>query len=248
MWKYSSHHSSRVLRLVALSLATIWLPACSHPKDDGPPAVPSTAEPGPTSAPVAAAPAVATNPSEPRPKIVAFGDSLTAGFGLEKSKSYPAFLQELLDEQGYHYEVVNAGVSGETSAGGLRRIDHALGDDDVRVVIVELGGNDGLRGLPPKDLEKNLGAIVEKAKKRGVRVLLTGMEAPPYLGDEYTSAFRAVYPALAEREHVAVMPFFLADVAANPDLNQLDGIHPNERGAKIVAANVLRSLEPLLRK
>jgi acyl-CoA thioesterase-1 len=172
---------------------------------------------------------------------------LTAGFGLEKSQSYPAALQRLLDSRGYHYEVVNAGVSGETSAGGVRRIDRALGPD-VRVVIVELGGNDGLRGLPPKDLKKNIAQIVDAAKTHGAMVLLTGMEAPPYQGAEYTSEFRAVFGELAKEKKVALMPFLLAGVAGNADLNQVDGIHPNERGAEIVAENVFKSLEPLLQK
>ncbi len=178
---------------------------------------------------------------------MAFGDSLTAGFGLEKSQAYPALLQRLLDERGYNYEVVNAGVSGETSAGGLRRIDRFLGDD-VRVVIVELGGNDGLRGLPAKDLKSNLSQIVEKAKAKGATVLLTGMEAPPQLGLEYTSAFRAIYKQLGDEHGVTLMPFFLKDVAGVADLNQVDGIHPNQRGAEIVAKNVLGDLEPLLEK
>lgn len=196
---------------------------------------------------------IATSPSETRPapdtrpKIVAFGDSLTAGFGLEKSQAYPALLQRLLDERGYNYEVVNAGVSGETSAGGLRRIDRFLGDD-VKVVIVELGGNDGLRGLPAKDLKNNLSQIVEKAKTKGATVLLTGMEAPPQLGLEYTSEFRAVYRQLGDEHDVTLMPFFLKDVAGVSELNQVDGIHPNQRGAEIVAKNVLGDLEPLLEK
>jgi acyl-CoA thioesterase-1 len=182
-----------------------------------------------------------------RPKIVAFGDSLTAGFGLEKSRSYPSVLQRLLDERGYHYEVVNAGVSGETSAGGVRRIDHAL-EGDVALVIVELGGNDGLRGLPTKDLEKNLAAIVDKAKARGAKVLVAGMEAPPYLGDEYTTEFRSIYTRLAKRENVPLMPFLLVGVAGDAELNQTDGIHPNVKGAEIVANNVLEQVEPLLKK
>jgi acyl-CoA thioesterase-1 len=213
---------------------------------------PDTAQPAPAvdTVPAATAPVVAPpapDPSDPRPKIVAFGDSLTAGFGLEKSQSYPAALQRLLDGRGYHYEVVNAGVSGETSAGGVRRIDRALGPD-VRIVIVELGGNDGLRGLPAKDLKKNLAEVVDAAKVHGATVLLTGMEAPPYLGADYTAQFRSVFGELAKEKHVAMMPFFLAGVAGNPDLNQVDGIHPNERGAEIVAENVFKSLEPLLEK
>jgi acyl-CoA thioesterase-1 len=234
------------IAFVLLALVAVFA-ACSRP---GP--APEQPQPDPPVAPVPAASAPASAPpepasSEPRPKIVAFGDSLTAGFGLEKNQSYPAVLQRLLDDRGYHYEVVNSGVSGETSAGGVRRIDRALGPD-VRVVIVELGGNDGLRGLPAKDLKKNLAQIVDAAKARGATVLLTGMEAPPYLGADYTAQFRSVFGELAKEKHVQLMPFFLAGVAGDPDLNQVDGIHPNQRGAEVVAENVLKTLQPLLEK
>ncbi len=180
-----------------------------------------------------------------RPRIVAFGDSLTAGYGLPPSDSYPAQLQKLLDDQGYQYEVVNAGVSGETTAGGLRRIDSAL-DGDVRVVIVGLGGNDALRGLPPTELKKNLDGIVGKARSGGAKVLLAGMEAPPMMGPEYTTAFRNVYRDVAAEQHVAEIPFLLAGVAGIDDLNQADGIHPNAKGAAIVARNVYEHLSPML--
>jgi acyl-CoA thioesterase-1 len=243
---FSLDHSSRSGRL-ALAGAVAALAALAGCSRTTP--VPAETEPpvAATTAPVPAPEPPRETPGSPRPKIVAFGDSLTAGFGLEKSQSYPALLQRMLDERGYNYEVVNAGYSGETSAGGLRRIDKALAGD-VRVVIVELGGNDGLRGLPPRDLKKNLAQIIEKAKARGALVLLAGMQAPPQLGAEYTSEFRQVYAELGREQRVPVMPFFLEGVAGDPSLNQMDGIHPNRRGAEVVAENVLEELEPLLEK
>ena len=180
-----------------------------------------------------------------RPKIVALGDSLTAGYGLPPAASYPSVLQQIIDRAGYDYAVVNMGVSGDTSAGGLRRLDWAL-DGDVRVVIVALGGNDGLRGLSPDEMEANVGAVIDRAKARGSRVLLCGMEAPPNLGPQYTVAFRHVFPRLAHEHDVRFLPFLLEGVAGNPALNQPDGIHPNEQGARVVADLVWRNLEPML--
>jgi acyl-CoA thioesterase-1 len=226
----------------ALVLVAALAAGCSTAKPDPvpPPAPPEIGGP-------AAPEPVRPGPKLPRQKVVAFGDSLTAGFGLEKSLSYPAQLQRMLDERGYNYEVVNAGVSGETSAGGLRRIDRFL-DPDVAVVVVALGGNDGLRGLPVKDLKKNLEAMVQKAKARGITVVLAGMEAPPYLGEDYTRQFRSAYAEIGKERGVAVLPFLLAGVAGVADLNQVDGIHPNEEGAKKVARNVLNGIEPVLVK
>ena len=147
---------------------------------------------------------------------------------------------------GYDYDIVNAGVSGDTSAGGLRRLDWALADGAPKVLIVALGGNDGLRGLPPEQLEANLGAIVERGQKEGLKVILAGMEAPPNFGADYTASFRDVYPRLAKRYNVPLIPFLLEGVAGNPALNQGDGIHPNQRGAAIVADLVWKTLEPTL--
>lgn len=183
--------------------------------------------------------------ADTRPKIVAFGDSLTAGYGLQLDQAYPAALQRLLDARGYQYEVVNAGVSGETTAGGLRRIDSAL-EGDVRVVIVALGGNDALRGLPVSELASNLDAIVAHARGKGAKVLVAGMEAPPMMGSEYTSAFRAAYAEVGRKEHVDVIPFMLEGVAGRPELNQNDGLHPNVAGAAIVAQTVFDHLAPML--
>jgi acyl-CoA thioesterase-1 len=178
---------------------------------------------------------------------VFLGDSLTAGLGLNPSQSVPSLIQSRLDEEGYAYEVVNAGVSGDTSAGGLRRLDWSLAGD-VRVLVVELGANDGLRGLSVADLRSNLASVIAAAQAREIKVLLTGMEAPPNYGSSYTTEFREVYRELAKTPGVTFMPFYLQDVAGNQGLNQQDGMHPNPEGARIVERNVWQSLEPLLEK
>ena len=189
-----------------------------------------------------------TRPASPkasRPRIVALGDSLTAGLGLEAPSAYPALLQARLTAEGFAYDVVNAGVSGDTSAGGLSRLDWAL-DGDVRVLIVALGGNDGLRALPPEELEQNLATIIEKAQARHITVILAGMEAPPNFGRDYIVKFHRVYPELANRYHVAFVPFLLEGVAGSETLNQRDGIHPTAEGAKIVANNIWTVLGPIV--
>jgi acyl-CoA thioesterase-1 len=174
-----------------------------------------------------------------------FGDSLTAGYGLSPSQSYPALIQKKLDDAGYNYEVVNAGVSGETSAGGLRRIDQAL-DDGAAVVVVALGGNDGLRGLPVAELQKNLSGIVARAQGAGATVILAGMHAPPSLGIEYSNRFSRVYQDVADEYDVELIPFLLEGVAGELQYNQSDGIHPNAAGARVVAETVWSHLEPVL--
>jgi acyl-CoA thioesterase-1 len=183
--------------------------------------------------------------SSSAPRIVVLGDSLTAGLGLASEQAYPALLQERLKAEGLNYQVVNAGVSGDTSAGGLSRLDWAL-EGNVRVLIVSLGGNDGLRGLPADQLQKNLGQIIERAQARHIKVILTGMEAPPNYGRDYIVAFHDVYPALAREYHVTLVPFLLQGVAGNQTLNQPDGIHPTAAGARIVADNVWSVLKPVL--
>ena len=182
-----------------------------------------------------------------RPRIVFLGDSLSAGYGVTKEQSIPSLVQRHLDAEGYNYEVVNQGVSGDTSAGGVSRLDWSL-SGDVRILVVELGGNDGLRGLPVETTKQNISQIIATAKQRGVRVLLTGMEAPPSYGPLYTSQFRQLFRDLAREHDVAFMPFFLEGVAGDPALNQSDGIHPNPEGAVIVEQAVWRSLQPLLTK
>src|SRR5215467_9300755 len=187
----------------------------------------------------------AASPLAARPRIVALGDSLTAGLGLDAASAYPALLQARLTAEGFDYDVVNAGVSGDTSAGGLSRLDWAL-DGDVRVLIVALGGNDGLRALPPEELERNLATIIEKAEARHITVILAGMEAPPNFGRDYIVKFHRVYPELATRYHVAFVPFLLEGVAGSETLNQRDGIHPTAEGAKIVANNIWTVLGPIV--
>lgn len=174
------------------------------------------------------------------------GDSLTAGLGLAPAESYPTLIQRRIDAAGLPYEVINAGVSGDTSAGGLSRLDWAL-DGDVRVLIVALGGNDGLRGLPVKALAGNLSTIIERAQARQVRVVLAGMEAPPNFGQAYVVSFHRVYPELARKHNVPLVPFLLDGVAGIEVLNQRDGIHPTAGGAKVVADNVWRVLAPMLK-
>ena len=179
-------------------------------------------------------------------KVVVFGDSLTAGYGIGLDEAYPAVLQEVLDEAGYVYEVVNAGVSGDTSAGGVRRLDWVLEGRAVEVLILALGANDGLRGLPPAEMKKNLADIIERAKSRGIRVLVAGFEAPPGSKDRYLQEFVSVFPELAREHEVALLPSLLKDVAGVSELIQDDGKHPNVKGARVLAENVFRALEPLL--
>lgn len=194
-------------------------------------------------APGAVAPAAPADVST-RARIVCLGDSLTAGLGLPSEQSYPSLLQKRVDEDGLPYEVVNAGVSGDTSAGGLSRLDWAL-QGDVRILIVALGGNDALRGLPPEALKRNLAEIIERARARHVQVILAGMEAPPNYGPQYLVSFHRVYPALASQYNVPLVPFLLQNVAGVDRLNQPDGIHPTAEGARIVADNVWAVLKPI---
>ena len=183
-----------------------------------------------------------------KPKIVAFGDSLTAGFGLQEKESYPYLLQQRLKADGYDYEVVNAGVSGETSLGGLERIDWVLEMDNVQILILELGANDLLRGLPVPKMKENLSKIIQKAKAKNVQVLLCGMLAPPNMGAKYQRDYISAFPDLASEYKTAFLPFILENIALNPKLNQGDGIHPNAEGEKVLTDNVYKALKPMLKK
>ena len=187
-------------------------------------------------------------PNPQPPSIVFLGTSLTAGLGLDPSQAYPALVQRKLDSLRVPYRAVNAGVSGETSAGALRRLDWVLKDRPA-ILVVETGANDGLRGLDVDTTEANLVAIVHRARAAdaGIRIVLAGMEAPPNLGARYTARFRGIFRAVAAREHLPLIPFLLAGVGGIDSLNQADGIHPNVRGERIVAANVWRVLGPLVR-
>ncbi len=197
------------------------------------------------SAPAAPAPASAPT-ADTRPRVVFLGDSLTAGLGLAQAEAYPTLIQQKIDAAGLRYQVVNAGVSGDTSAGGLSRLDWAL-EGDVQVMVVALGGNDGLRGLPADELKKNLTTIIERARARSITVILAGMEAPPNFGQAYTVSFRQVYADLASQYGVPLIPFLLQGVAGIEGLNQRDGIHPTAEGARTVADNVWTVLRPTLK-
>jgi len=177
--------------------------------------------------------------------IVALGDSLTAGLGVAADQAYPALLEQRLRREGFAYRVVNAGVSGDTSAGGLRRIGWAM-RLHPDVIIVALGANDGLRGQPPEALQDNLTRIVERAQAAGARVLLAGMRVPPNYGDAYGRAFAGVYPTVARATRVPLAPFLLDGVAGNPRLNQPDGIHPTAEGQRRIAEVLWPYLKPLL--
>jgi acyl-CoA thioesterase I len=230
--------SARALLAACVTLLTGLSLACT--RADRQPAADETPQPR------------AEQPASPsdddgRSRIVCLGDSLTAGLGLVESQSYPSVLQKKIDEEDLEFQVVNAGVSGDTTAGGLRRLDWAL-EGDVRVLVVALGGNDALRGLSVDDLRENLTTIVERARDRGVLVVIAGMQAPPNFGEEYTAAFRQAFVDVARQHRTPFIPFLLDKVAGQAPLNQPDGIHPNARGAEIVADTVWRALRPILQQ
>ncbi|MGA2114988.1 MAG: arylesterase [Bryobacteraceae bacterium] len=205
----------------------------------------SAPSPAKTSAPP---PATATTaPSDNRPTVVCFGDSLTAGFGLDPGQSYPDLLQQELDRRGYRYRVVNLGVSGDTSQDGLARLDQALAEKP-RIVVVEFGANDGLRGQPVDIAERNLGQMTEAFEAAGARVVLAGITLPPNYGPAYLARFDAIFPRLAAKYKTPLIPFLLAGVAGHSGLMQSDGLHPNASGTRLVAETVRQQLEPLLSK
>jgi len=185
--------------------------------------------------------------ADPRPAIVCFGDSLTAGFGVDPGKSYPDLLQQELDRRGYRYRVVNLGVSGDSTQDGLERLPQVLAEKP-RIVVLEFGANDGLRGQPASIAEGNLAQMAEALEKTGARVVLAGITLPPNYGPEYIQKFDAMYPSLAKRFKMPLIPFLLAGAAGNRNLMQADGLHPNTEGTRVVAENVWRALEPLLEK
>ena len=181
--------------------------------------------------------------------ILFFGNSLTAGMGLEPSEAFPALIQNRLDSLGYDYEVVNAGLSGETTASGKNRIDWVL-NQEVDVFVLELGANDGLRGIPIEETRRNLQDIIDIVKKKNpeTKIVLAGMQIPPNMGQDYTSEFRNIFPELAQKNNIALIPFLLEGVAGDPELNQQDGIHPTAQGYKIVRENVWNVLEGMLKE
>jgi acyl-CoA thioesterase-1 len=200
----------------------------------------------------------ASNPSAPparasapdtssEPVIACFGDSLTAGLRLDPDESYPAVLQRMLDEAGYHYHVVNEGVSGDTTKDGLERINRVLAKKPD-IVVLEFGGNDGLRGLPVRTTKQNLAAMIEELQRNRAKVALAGISLPPEYGGEYITQFDAMYPTLAKQFHVPLLPFILQDVYGVQGDIQPDGVHPTAQGAKQVAKNVEKLIQPLLKK
>lgn len=196
--------------------------------------------------------AVTTEPATPpptdtRPVIVAFGDSLSAGYGVEPGKSFPDDVQRKLDAAGYKYRVVNLGVSGDTTTDGVQRLPDVLAAKPT-IVILEFGGNDGLRGLPVSATRANMIQMTETLQKAGIRILLAGMTLPRNYGPDYIHSFEQVYLDLARQYHLASIPFLLDGVGGHPDLMQADGIHPTAQGAEIVATNVMKYLGPLLKK
>jgi acyl-CoA thioesterase-1 len=219
-------------RRVFLLLAALWLAGCAREE--------KRAEP------VAAAAAIAAPVADGRPAIVAFGDSLSAGHGLEPGLSYADFLQKELDRQGLKFRVVNQGISGDTTDGGVSRMA-AVVSLQPRVVILELGANDGLRGLPLEATRANLAAMIDEYEQSGGKVLLCGMTLPRNYGPDYIRGFEKIFSELAREKKTALMPFFLQDVATNPKLMQGDAMHPTAEGCRRVAANVLPYLTPLLK-
>ncbi len=185
--------------------------------------------------------------SEPK-AILFLGNSLTAGYGLDATQAFPALILDRIDSLGWNFKVINAGQSGDTSSGGLRRIDWLL-RHEFHVLVLELGINDGLRGIHVEVTRQNLQAIINRTKSRypDVKVVLAGMQVPPNMGEEYVSSFRAIFPQLAKKNGVHLIPFLLQGVGGNPELNLPDGIHPSVEGHKIVAENVWKVMEPLLR-
>lgn len=179
--------------------------------------------------------------------ILFFGNSLTAGLGLDPNQAFPNLIQQKITQAGGNYSVINAGLSGETSAGGLSRIDWVMGQS-FSIFILELGANDGLRGLPLESTRTNLQGILEKVKEKNpdVKIVIAGMMVPPNMGEEYSNEFVKIYPELAKANNAALIPFLLNGVAGNPDLNLPDGIHPSIEGHQIVADNVWKVLKPLL--
>ncbi len=180
--------------------------------------------------------------------ILFFGNSLTAGMGLDPEEAFPAFIQEKIDSLGYPYTVVNAGLSGETTASGRNRLPWVL-DDKVAVFVLELGANDGLRGIPLDETRSNLQAMIDQVREEnpGTAIVLAGMQIPPNMGPEYTTEFRNIFPDLAAKNHTALIPFLLQDVGGIPELNQPDGIHPTREGHRIIARNIWPVIEETIK-
>jgi acyl-CoA thioesterase I len=238
-------------RTASLAILTALLTTLSGCRTDNTPKPPeqpaSTSQVPATEAPAQAAPSPATATNDKRPLIVCFGDSLTAGYGAEFGKSYPDYLQADLDARGYHYRVVNEGISGNTTKDGVERVDTIVAMK-AAVVVVEFGGNDGLRGLRIEDSRANLDQIVATLKASGTRVVLAGITLPPDYGPDYIQQFNDTYSLLAKKYKVPMLPFLLKGVFGVDGMMQRDNTHATAEGNKIVAANVLPLVQPLLKK
>jgi acyl-CoA thioesterase-1 len=228
--------SANPATLAGLALVCLTLPGCR-----------GGARPEPSRTAAASPAPVAGAPADARPVILFVGTSLTAGLGLDPSEAFPALVQQKIDAAGLRYRVVNAGVSGETSAGARRRVGWLM-RQPVAVLVLETGANDGLRGQDPEATRENIQAVLDEARRQRPlpKLVLAAMEALPNYGEEYRRHFRAIYPALAEANGATLVPFLLDGVAGDPRLNQPDGIHPTAEGHKRVADNVWKALRPLL--
>lgn len=231
----------RKVPTLALALVIPVLSGCGAPVSDGSTLDARRALPQPA----AARPASTSVPVAEVPVVVFLGDSLTAGLGLDENQAYPAVIERELHAAGTQARVINAGVSGDTSAGGLARLPWLLGQHPD-VIVVALGANDGLRGLPTEETEKNLREIVRRGQAAGARILLLGMKMPPNYGPDYSGRFEAMYPRIAKELDVPLVPFLLESVGGVRSLNQEDGIHPTAEGQEILAKNVLPYLEEVL--
>lgn len=236
--KYSSLLLTLLLFCVGIS--------CNNSDTSSTPKTPTS-----TSTPTAEqeAPKAAPSPAQTQKTVLFYGNSLTAGYGLEPAQAFPALLQEKMKAAGLNFRAINAGLSGETTAGGLGRIDWVL-RQKVDIFVLELGGNDGLRGLPTPQMKTNLQGIIDKVKEKypTAKIVLLGMEAPPNMGPDYTAAFRKVYTDLQAENELTLIPFFtfLDQVAGESDKNQPDGIHPTAEGHRIVSDNLWPTLEQVL--
>jgi acyl-CoA thioesterase I len=230
-------NTASILAAVCLLTTITVLSGC---KADPAPAVASS------NASVAVQPAK-TPELDTRPVIVCFGDSLTAGYGADAGQSYPDHLQRLLDSEGKSFHVVNAGVSGETTKDGLERVNHVIGLHP-QIVVLEFGGNDGLRGLPIEQTQSNIDAMIAQLQKSGTKVALAGITLPPDYGPDYIAKFNAMYPALAKKYHVPLLPFLLQDVYGTAGDMQADATHATTQGNKQVALNVEKLIAPMLKR
>ena len=241
-----------LLTIVSLATTGLILTGCKHPSASTPSTTtPSTTQPDTAKFTPAPAEYVPDPKDDPRPLVLCFGDSLTAGYGTEPGDAYPDQLQLLLDDEGFMYRVVNSGVSGNTTKDGLERLDRVLArlaGHPGSVVVVEFGGNDGLRGLPLEQTKANLAQMIEQFQHAGAKVALAGITLPPDYGKDYIAQLVAIYPALAKQYHVPLLPFLLQDVYGVPGDMQEDQTHATATGNKQVALNVEKLVTPLLKK